>query len=192
MPTKNNSKAARSRAGNVLQAGTAGKQAGKPISGQTGRKANTRAGSRPVLKLAVQYAVRSDLQPSRYDFRRWVKAALERDSEVALRVVDADEGRRLNRDYRRKDYATNVLTFAYGESAPGQPLLGDVVLCAPVVASEAQAQDKDLIAHYAHLTVHGVLHMQGYDHEKARDAKVMEAREVAILSALGFPDPYSA
>ena len=183
---------ARSRPNIGLQTEVAGKQAGTLASGQSVLKGNAKAGSRPTLKLAVQYADKSELLPTRQEFRRWVKTALASSAEVTLRIVDAEEGRRLNRDYRHKDYATNVLTFAYGESAPGQPLLGDIVLCAPVVASEAQAQGQDLTAHYAHLTVHGVLHMQGYDHEKDRDAKIMEAREVAILAALGFPDPYSA
>ena len=128
--------------------------------------------------------------PNRHQFRRWVKAALERDAAVTLRIVGETEGRQLNRDYRGKDYATNVLTFAYGEPLPGQPLLGDIVLCAPVLAREAMKQKKELLAHYAHLTVHGVLHLQGFDHEKVREAKAMEAREVAILVALGYPDPY--
>ena len=140
--------------------------------------------------MAVQYATKAETLPNRHQFRRWVKAALERDAEVTLRIVGETEGRQLNRDYRGKDYATNVLTFAYGEPLSGQPLLGDIVLCAPVLAREVVEQKKELLAHYAHLTVHGVLHMQGFDHEKVREAKAMEAREVAILVALGYPDPY--
>lgn len=140
--------------------------------------------------MAVQYATKAETLPNRHQFRRWVKAALERDAEVTLRIVGETEGRQLNRDYRGKDYATNVLTFAYGEPLSGQPLLGDIVLCAPVLAREVVEQKKELLAHYAHLTVHGVLHMQGFDHEKVREAKAMEAREVAILAVLGYPDPY--
>ena len=145
----------------------------------------------PALTLSVQYAVSRDGLPTRHDFRRWVNAALERDAELTIRLVDGDEGRALNRGYRGKDYATNVLTFAYGEPAPGAPLLGDIVLAAPVVAREAAEQGKPLAAHYAHLTVHGVLHLQGYDHQRARDAQRMEALETAILAALGFADPYA-
>ncbi|MES2356373.1 MAG: rRNA maturation RNase YbeY [Pseudomonadota bacterium] len=146
--------------------------------------------AKPTLKLATQYALDKDSLPTRHQFRRWVLAALESDAEVALRVVDEVEGRELNRDYRSKDYATNVLTFEYGEPFPGQPLMGDIALCAPVVAREAKEQGKDLHAHYAHLTVHGVLHMQGYDHEKTSDAEIMEGREIQILATLGLPNPY--
>ena len=131
--------------------------------------------------------------PTRADFRRWAKAALQTDVAAALRIVDAEEGLALNRDYRGKDYATNVLSFAYGEmvdAAGGTRLGGDVVLCAPVVAAEAQAQGKPLEAHYAHLTVHGVLHLQGFDHENEHDAAIMEQRETDILKALGYDDPY--
>jgi len=145
---------------------------------------------KPALKLAVQYALDKHELPTRYDFRRWILAALENDAEVTLRVVDEIEGRQLNNDYRGKDYATNVLTFEYGAPMPGLPLLGDIVLCAQVVAREAKEQGKDLHSHYAHLTVHGALHMQGYDHVKARDAKVMEGLEVEILARLGFSNPY--
>ena len=161
------------------------------------------------LSLCVQYAVPGEGLPTRQQFRRWVKAALERDAKLTLRIVDETEGRQLNGDYRRKDYATNVLTFAYGESEPheqtstpreqtsiqgkqmaAQALLGDIVLCAPVVAREAAAQGKAMPHHYAHLTVHGVLHMQGFDHEESGEATAMEAREVAILARLGVANPY--
>jgi probable rRNA maturation factor len=122
-------------------------------------------------------------------FRRWLAAALPTPAELSLRIVNAVEGRQLNSAYRHKDYATNVLTFVYHE--PGAvTLAGDIVLCAPVVHREAREQGKTLIAHYAHLTVHGVLHLAGMDHETPVDASVMEAREIAVLSILGYPDPY--
>ena len=145
------------------------------------------------FNLAVQYAVPAAGLPGRPAFRRWVKAALTAPAALALRLVDAAEGRALNRDYRGKDCATNVLSFAYGEVADasgGTRLMGDLVLCAPVVAAEAQAQGTPLEAHYAHLTVHGVLHLQGFDHENARDAAIMEQRETDILKKLGYDDPY--
>ena len=106
-----------------------------------------------------------------------------------MRIVDADEGQALNRDYRGRDYATNVLTFDYQREPV---VVADLVLCAPVVEHEAREQGRALEAHYAHLLVHGALHAQGFDHEKARDARVMEAREVEILARLGFADPYAA
>jgi probable rRNA maturation factor len=119
---------------------------------------------------------------------RWVCAALDgTGAEITLRIVGDEEGRALNRSFRRKDYATNVLTFDY-QRAP--LVVADIVLCAPVVAREARAQRKSLEAHYAHLVVHGVLHARGFDHDRARDAKVMQARETALLAALGFADPY--
>ena len=136
----------------------------------------------------VQYATESSEAPARPQFRRWVKAALQRDAEVALRLVDEAEGRDLNRQFRGKDYATNVLTFVYDDT---QPLTGDIVLCAPVVQQEAQQQHKDVIAHYAHLTVHGILHLQGYDHVADAEAAEMEQLEIAILAKLGYPDPYA-
>ena len=144
--------------------------------------------SEPGLHLAVQYATAKDGLPTRAQLRQWAKAALAHDAEATLRIVDADEGRALNRDYRGKDYATNVLTFEYG----GEPLSGDIVLCAPVVAREAAEQGKDLLAHYAHLTVHGMLHLQGYDHEDDAEAAVMEALESFVMMRLGFPDPYES
>ena len=142
---------------------------------------------RPQLQLAVQYAVSSADKPSRAHFRRWVRAALEYDARITLRVVGQKEGRTLNRAYRHKDYATNVLTFVFNDTPPYE---GDLALCAPVVAREARAQKKTVAAHYAHLTVHGVLHLQGYDHENDRDARVMERRETQILANLGYADPY--
>ena len=139
------------------------------------------------LSLSVQYASNATKLPTRPQFRRWVKAALEQDVQIALRIVDEIEGRALNMSYRGKDYATNVLTFVYDDTAP---LYGDVVLCAPVVAREAKEQGKELLAHYAHLTIHAALHLQGYDHEKKRDAEKMEARETALLLKLRYPAPY--
>jgi len=119
----------------------------------------------------------------------WIKAALFADAELAVRFVDAEEGRTLNRTYRGKDYATNVLTFAYAESED-DPVSGDLILCCPVVEREAAEQRKPLAAHYAHLLVHGTLHAQGYDHENDADAQEMEAIEKDVLAGLGFPDPY--
>ena len=157
-----------------------------PMPG-TARKTAVRLG------LAVQYALPAAGLPRRSDFRRWVKAALPGPAELSLRLVDEAEGRALNHAYRGKDYATNVLSFAYGEMDDdrGSPrLAGDVVLCAPVIAAEARAQGKALEAHYAHLTVHGLLHLQGYDHESEREAVIMEQRETDILKTLGYDDPY--
>lgn len=140
------------------------------------------------LNLSVQYACNTDDLPSRALLRRWARAALDGGGQLTIRYVDADEGRGLNRDYRGKDYATNVLSFVYET----EPLtVGDLVVCAPVVALEAGAQKKALEAHHAHLIVHGVLHLQGYDHEAGEEsARIMEAREREILAALGYPDPY--
>lgn len=146
-----------------------------------------RSPARPRLELVVQYATRSTRVPTRAQFRKWAGAALERDAEITLRLVGETEGRTLNRGYRGRNYATNVLTFVYDDLTP---LTADIVLCAPVVAKEARAQGIATAAHYAHLTVHGVLHLQGYDHERARDAAAMEARESAILAELGYADPY--
>ena len=139
------------------------------------------------LSLSVQYASNAKKMPTRQQFRRWVKAALERDVQMALRIVDEIEGRALNLAYRGRDYATNVLTFVYDERLP---LYGDVVICAPVVEREAQEQGKELLAHYAHLTLHAVLHLQGYDHQKQHEADRMEARETALLLKLRYPAPY--
>ncbi len=147
------------------------------------------AGAPPELSLSLQFADPSHrgMLP-RHKVARWIRAALRAPAEIAVRIVDAEEGQTLNRDYRGKDYATNVLTFDYAREPVVQ---ADLVLCAPVVEREACEQGKPLEAHYAHLLVHGTLHAQGYDHEKARDAKVMETREREILAALGFPDPYA-
>ena len=136
--------------------------------------------------MIIQRASRAAHIPSDALLRRWARAALSREARVTLRYVAESEGRRLNRSYRGKDYATNVLTFIYGT----KPLEGDVVICAPVVAREAKAQGKAVAAHHAHLLVHGLLHLQGFDHEREREAKKMESRERRILARLGFADPY--
>jgi probable rRNA maturation factor len=141
------------------------------------------------LELAVQYAVPRAGLPARRSIAAWIHAALERRARVTVRFVGAAEGRRLNRDYRGRDYPTNVLTFVYG-GAPRGALEGDIVLCAPVVAREARALVLDRRAHFAHLAVHGALHLQGHEHQRARDAARMEARERRILKRLGFGDPY--
>lgn len=141
------------------------------------------------LSLAVQYASDAQSIPTRAQFRRWIKAALQRDVCMTLRIVDEAEGRELNKTYRDKDYATNVLTFVYDDV---NQLSGDVVICAPVVEKEAAAQHKDLSAHYAHLAIHAALHLQGYDHENETDAAEMEAMETALMLKLRYSDPYRA
>jgi probable rRNA maturation factor len=144
------------------------------------------------LSLSVQYAdARLKDVASRVHLRRWIKAALFAPAELAVRFVDAEEGRTLNRDYRAKDYATNVLTFAYNEQESDAITHADIVLCADVLEREAIEQHKTLEAHTAHLVVHGVLHAQGYDHEDPADAQEMETLEVEILARLGFANPYA-
>ena len=143
----------------------------------------------PALAFIVQYQVDDPALPRRATLRRWMRAATERDAQVTVRFVGAREGRRLNARFRRRDYATNVLTFVYDDAVP---LAGDVVLCVPVLKREARAQGKTARAHCAHLIVHGMLHLQGYDHNRTSDAKRMEARETAILASLGYGDPYAA
>jgi probable rRNA maturation factor len=150
-----------------------------------------RLSSTPSLHLTVQYAADAPWLPARARLRRWVLAALERDAAITLRFVDGDEGRRLNRAYRGKDYATNVLTFVYEVAARSAPLAGDIAVCTPVVAREAAEQNKSRDAHCAHLVVHGILHLQGYDHGRNAEARIMEARETGILARLRFPDPYA-
>ncbi|MEP6941569.1 MAG: rRNA maturation RNase YbeY [Betaproteobacteria bacterium] len=141
--------------------------------------------ARPRLSLHVQYAATGADLPARRLLRRWASAALERDLEVTLRFVGTAEGRALNRTYRRKDAATNVLAFVYDDVSGG-----DIVLCAPVLRREALHQKKALEAHCAHLVVHGMLHLQGYDHHRKSDASRMEAKEIVVLAALGFDNPY--
>ncbi len=144
--------------------------------------------TRPPLSLSLQFADPSHREElPRHRVTRWIRAALERPGEITVRIVGEEEGRRLNREYRGKDYPTNVLTFDYVR----EPVVSaDLVLCAPVVAAEARDQKLPLQAHYAHLLVHGALHAQGYDHEADAQAEVMEARETEIVTALGFADPY--
>ena len=149
--------------------------------------------ARPELQLSLQFGDFDDAALHRaalprHRVRQWIRQALARDAEITVRIVGEEEARSLNRDYRHKDYATNVLTFDYAQS----PLvMADLVLCAPVVAQEAQAQGKSLQAHYAHLLVHGSLHAHGWDHETSEaEAQAMEAHEVQILAALGFDSPY--
>jgi probable rRNA maturation factor len=137
--------------------------------------------------LTIQRLSRATHIPSDAMLRRWARAALDRTATVTLRIVAATEARRLNRQFRGKDYATNVLTFAYD----GEALSGDIVLCAPVVAREAAEQGKPVAAHWAHLVVHGLLHLQGHDHEHDGDARRMERKERRVLHALGFADPYA-
>ncbi len=143
---------------------------------------------RADLALSLQFADRSHrAQLPRHRVARWLRAALEAPAQLTVRIVGEDEGRAMNRAYRGKDYATNVLTFDY-ERAP--VVIADIVLCAPVVAREAVEQGKPLAAHYAHLLIHGALHAQGWDHVRAAAARRMEARERELLYALGIPDPY--
>jgi probable rRNA maturation factor len=138
------------------------------------------------FSLSVQYASDAAGLPTRSQFRRWVNAALLGELQCTIRIVDEEEGRMLNRDFRGKDYATNVLTFVYDDI---EPLSGDIVFCAPVVAREAGEQGKTLESHYAHLTVHGMLHLQGYDHENEADAQEMEGLETAIIVKMGILHP---
>jgi probable rRNA maturation factor len=146
----------------------------------------------PALELSLQFgsfpgaaAHRRVLTSARV--KRWVAMALQGPAQIAVRIVGAEEGQALNREFRHKDYATNVLTFAYAL----QPVSADLVLCGPVVEREAREQAKTLEAHYAHLLVHGTLHAQGFDHEEGeREALEMEAAEVLLMHVLGFPNPY--
>ena len=145
--------------------------------------------------LSIQRASRLPNIPVDRLLRKWVRAALSKLNpaptgfEITLRIVNAAEGRNLNSAFRCKDYATNVLTFVYHEPR-ARRLHGDLVLCAPVISMEAKMQGKSLTAHYAHLCVHGVLHLAGHDHELSREAKRMEVLEVATLAELGIDDPY--
>ena len=144
---------------------------------------------RARLSLSIQYAVAGEDLPARSVLRRWAAAALAKDAVVTLRFVDTTEGEALNRGYRRKSGPTNVLSFVYDDRQG--VVHGDVVLCFPLLRQEAAEQGKPLAAHCAHLVVHGMLHLQGYDHGRADEAATMETREVAILAALGVADPYA-
>ncbi len=145
--------------------------------------------------VGVSYGLSRKGLPAPVSFRRWAEAACRgriRRADIAIRIVDEQEARALNKHYRGKDYATNVLSFpAELPDDVGLPLLGDLVICAPVVAKEAGEQHKTAAAHYAHLTIHGVLHLLGLDHEHEREAEAMETIERGILADLGFADPYS-
>ena len=144
---------------------------------------------KPVLQLSLQFADgRHRAELPRHRVARWVRAALAAPGQITVRIVDAPEGRALNRDYRGKDYATNVLTFDYAHEPE---VMADLVICAPVVAQEAGEQRISVADHYAHLLVHGTLHAQGWDHEDADEATAMEAQESAILLGLGLADPYA-
>ena len=146
-----------------------------------------------ALSLSLQFGQFAQLARHRaalprHSVTRWIRHALDSDAEITVRIVDAEEGQRLNREFRGKDYATNVLTFDYAQAPM---VMADLVLCAPVVAREAKEQGKTLAAHYAHLLVHGTLHAQGWDHETSEeDAQEMEAREISILAGLGIRNPY--
>ncbi|QPF75820.1 rRNA maturation RNase YbeY [Roseateles sp. DAIF2] len=144
--------------------------------------------SRPELSLSLQFAdPRHKALLPRHKVQRWIRAALELPGEIAVRIVDAEEGRQLNHEFRGKDYATNVLTFDYSH----EPVVGaDLVICAEVVEREAKEMGIAIADHYAHMLVHGTLHAQGYDHEEDDEAECMEARESEILRGLGFADPY--
>lgn len=142
---------------------------------------------KPKLSLTVQYASKALAIPARYQWRHWISVALQRDLSMTLRIVDEPEGRELNKAYRGRDYATNVLTFVYDDT---DPLSGDVVICAPVVEREVGLRTDELTAHYAHLAIHAALHLQGYDHEDVTEAIEMEAIESALMLRLRYTDPY--
>jgi probable rRNA maturation factor len=146
--------------------------------------------AQPVFELAIQYAENSAQSIAvRSTVRRWVARALQRPARLTLRFINASEGRALNKAFRGKDYATNVLTFNYA-TPRGAPLAADIVICTPVVRREAKAQGKTVRDHLAHLVIHGVLHAQGFDHENDRDAKRMETREIELLASLRIANPY--
>ena len=141
----------------------------------------------PNIQLTLQNASAAEQVPTKAQFKKWAKAALRVDTQVTIRIVDAQEALVLNSTYRGKDYATNVLTFPLTETPH---LMGDIIICAPVVVAEAAAQKKSIEAHFAHLTVHGVLHLHGYDHETEAQAELMESLEITILQKLGYANPY--
>ena len=144
---------------------------------------------KPELTLSLQFADATHrAHLPRHKVARWIRAALAAPGEITVRIVGAEEGQALNREFRGKDYATNVLTFDYSHEPV---VMADLIICAPVVEAEAREQKITLEAHYAHLLVHGTLHAQGDDHEDEAEAEVMEAKETAILAGLGFADPYA-
>jgi probable rRNA maturation factor len=144
---------------------------------------------KPELTLSLQFADTTHrAQLPRHKVARWIRSALAAPGEITVRIVGAEEGQALNREFRGKDYATNVLTFDYSHEPV---VMADLIICAPVVEAEAREQKITLEAHYAHLLVHGTLHAQGDDHEDEAEAVVMEAKETAILAGLGFADPYA-
>ncbi len=147
----------------------------------------TRTPTRPASSVAIQIAVAARGIPSRARLRRWALVAASGRTELTLRIVGATEARSLNRSYRKRDYATDVLTFVYARS----PRRGDIVLCHSVLARAARERGIALDAHYAHLVVHGMLHLRGYDHTRARDASRMERMETRLLAAIGYADPYA-
>lgn len=161
-----------------------------PLFDPIPRKSRSMPAARPELSLSLQFAdPRHRALLPRHKVARFIRAALELPGEITVRIVGAEEGRTLNREYRQKDYATNVLTFDYADEPV---VMADLVLCAPVVEAEAAANGKELLAHYAHLLVHGTLHAQGYDHEDSEEeAEAMEQREREVMAALGFADPYA-
>jgi probable rRNA maturation factor len=184
-----------------------GKRMAPAMSRKASKKRSSVKALRPTLQLAVQYAVPRAGLPGAARLQTWAQAAYEVHHaahargrrrpvppvQVSLRIVGAAESRKLNRDWRDEDHATNVLSFPAGETlelAGEVPSLGDLAICAPVVKREAKQQAKPLDAHWAHLMIHGVLHLLGYDHQDERDAQVMEACEVAIMQSFGFADPY--
>ncbi len=132
--------------------------------------------------------------PSRFEFKRWVELALcdeKEEAEVCIRIVDEDEMKNLNHTYRKKEKTTNVLSFPYVAPPNVEPyFLGDIIVCASVIEEEAKAQGKQPVAHWAHMVIHGILHLLGYDHVIAKDANIMEAIEIRLLRKLGFPNPY--
>ena len=138
-------------------------------------------------RIAVQCAATARNVPTPARIRQWARAALASDARVTIRIVGQAEGRLLNNSYRNRDYATNVLTFVFRDAPPFE---GDIALCAPVITREARAQCKTIAAHYAHMVVHGLLHLQGYDHENKKNAAAMERRERTLLARFGYPDPY--
>jgi probable rRNA maturation factor len=152
----------------------------------------------PKISLAVQYTCGVKNVPVRAQVRRWVVAAAERDVQITIRFVAPDEARTMNRDFRKKDYATNVLTFFYGveqKKATFAPqvlgaLEGDIAICPSVIFKEAKEQKKAIHAHFAHMVIHGVLHLQGYDHETKKDVAVMESREIELLRRFNITNPY--